>query len=271
MDINVTNNINNKYEFKVHRKNPITNIDIKPTLCIDPNITKSVFKSLLHRAHSICSKKYIKEGEKFLIDMFVENGHNKQLLKNLVIKYDNKKSNKNNENGDYKNLNKLPWVPNISPNMKREFKKIGKDIAFTSGKNLRKILCQKNKPKLLPNSQLRIYQLDCLCNGKYIDESKWRVLTRCIEHQQDNMSEKWESSGAIEHTKECHGQFHWLHPKTVRIPPYMYERKIREALEINKLRTINEKDKTFTVLNRNNGDYVTANSWNPLFMKMGNH
>ena len=27
------------------------------------------------------------------------------------------------------------------------------------------------------------------------------------------------------------------------------KRKIREALEINKLKTINEKDKTFTVLN----------------------
>ena len=48
----------------------------------------------------------------------------------------------------------------------------------------------------------------------------------------------------------------------------MYERKIREALEINKLKTTNEKDKTFTVLNRDNGDYVMTNSWKPLFMKM---
>ena len=47
------------------------------------------------------------------------------------------------------------------------------------------------------------------------------------------MSGKWESYGATEHTKECHGQFDWLHPKTVRISPYMYERKIRETLEIN--------------------------------------
>ena len=51
----------------------------------------------------------------------------------------------------------------------------------------------------------------------------------------------------------------------------MYERKIRKALEINKLKTINEKDKTFAVLNRDNDDYVTTNSWKPLFMKMGNH
>ena len=78
----------------------------------------------MHRAHSICSEKYIKE-EKFLIEMFVENGHNKQFLKNLVIKYNSKKNNKNNhenntENRDYKNLKKLPWIPNISPEIKRE-------------------------------------------------------------------------------------------------------------------------------------------------------
>ena len=57
--------------------------------------------------------------------MFVENGHNKQLLKNLVIKYNNKKNNKNNHK-------KLSWIPNISPKIKREFKKIGKDIAVNS-------------------------------------------------------------------------------------------------------------------------------------------
>ena len=61
------------------------------------------------------------------------------------------------------------------------------------------------------------------------------------------MSGKWRSSGATEDTKECHGQFDWLHPKTVRISPYIYERKIREVLEINKLKKINEKGRTFSL------------------------
>ena len=87
----------------MHRKNAITNINIKPTSCIDPNIIKSVFKGFLHRAHLICSDKYIKDEEKFLIDTFVENGHNKQLLKNLVIKYNNKKNNKNNHENSTEN------------------------------------------------------------------------------------------------------------------------------------------------------------------------
>ena len=59
-------------------------------------------------------------------------------------------------------------------------------------------------------------------------------------------------------------------PKTVRIS-YMYERKIYETLEIIKLRTINEKDRTLTVLNRKNCDCITTISWKPLFMKIGNN
>ena len=69
------------------------------------------------------------------------------------------------------------------------------------------IICQKNRPKLLPNSQPEVYQLYCLCNEKYIGKSKKRVLTQCIEHQQDSMSEKWESFGATEDTNKCLGQF----------------------------------------------------------------
>ena len=65
LDINITNTINNKYEFNVHHKKAITNIHIKLTSCIDPNIIKSVFKGFLHRADSICSEKYIKEEKKF--------------------------------------------------------------------------------------------------------------------------------------------------------------------------------------------------------------
>ena len=64
------------------------------TSCIDTNIIKSVFKGFLHRVHSICFKKYTKEEEKFFIDMFVENGDKKKLLKNLVMEYNNKRNNK---------------------------------------------------------------------------------------------------------------------------------------------------------------------------------
>ena len=72
LDINITNNTTNKkHEFKVHRKNAITNMNIKLNSCVNPSITKSVF---IHRVHTVCPEKCIKEETQILVDMFVENG-----------------------------------------------------------------------------------------------------------------------------------------------------------------------------------------------------
>ena len=120
LDINITNNTaNKKYEFKVHRKEAITSTHIKPNSCIDPSITKSVFKGFLHRAHTICSEKYIKEEMQFLGNMFVENGHKRTFLEALVKDYNTKK--KNSDNRNYTNTKKILWVPNIGPKIRKEF------------------------------------------------------------------------------------------------------------------------------------------------------
>ena len=184
--------------------------------------------------------------------MFVENGHKRTFLEALVKDYNTK--NKNSDTPNDTNRKKIPWILNIGPKIRKEFKKVNKGITFTFGKNLQSILCQ-NKPKLLPNSHPGVYQLDCSCNGRYIGESKKKVLTRCIEHQQDSIKGNWESSGTTEHTKECHGQFNWIHWRTITLMSNMYKRKVREVLEINRLKALNETDKTFKVLNR---DMVTT-------------
>ena len=115
--------------------------------------------------------------------MIVENGHKKAYLKKLV-KDDNAKKNKANHN--YTNSNKIPWVPNSGSKVMKELKKINKYITFTFSKNLQSILRQ-NKPKLLTSSHPEVHLLDCLCNGRYIEKSKKKVLALCIEQQQDSI------------------------------------------------------------------------------------
>ena len=165
LDINITNNTTNrKYKFKVHRKDAITNIHIKPNSSIDPSITKSVFIGILHRAHTICSGRYIKEETQFSVNMFVENEHKRAFLQALVKEYSIKNKNSHNRNDTNRKSQ-------IGPKIRKEFKKVNKDITFTSGKNLKSILCQNN-PNLLPNSYPGVYQLDCSCNDRYIGVSK---------------------------------------------------------------------------------------------------
>ena len=78
-------------------------------------------------------------------------------------------------------------------------------------------------------------------------------------------------SRAAEHTKECYRELDWLHLKTVCILPYMCKWKNRKSLKINELVIINEKDKSFPCLTRDNVDYVIMNSWKLIFMKMRHH
>ena len=58
--------------------------------------------------------------------MFVENGHKRTFLEDLVKDYNTK--NKNSDNRNDTNRNKIPWIPNIGPKIRKEFKKVNKDI-----------------------------------------------------------------------------------------------------------------------------------------------
>ena len=122
---------------------------------------------------------------------------------------------------------KLSWVPKLGPKLRKEFKKFVIKSIFSSGRNLKNLIC-RNKSKLLPNSFPGVYQLDCTCNALYIGETKKKVITRTIEHQQDSFNGKWESSGATEHCLECHGQFNWIKPKTLSTEHQHYRKKIRD-------------------------------------------
>ena len=61
-----------------------------------------------------------------------------------MVEYNNKKNNKNISENNAINRDYINPKINISPKIKREFKKIGKDIVFTPGKNQYQILYQKN-------------------------------------------------------------------------------------------------------------------------------
>ena len=65
---------------------------------------------------------------------------------------------------------KLPWVLNLRPKLRKEFKKFGRKTIFTSEHNLKNLICRDNS-KLLPNSFPGVYEFDYTCNVLYIGET----------------------------------------------------------------------------------------------------
>ena len=265
LDVTIINTGAGKYEFKIHRKNAITNVQIKPHSFVNPSLIRGIFKGFVSRAKRLCSGKYLDEELHFLVDMFAENRHDGNYLNSLIN--ENKHQGPNTENKD-SNIVKLPWIPIMGPKIRKELQKTGCKVTFTSATKLKNTLCN-NKSKLLPNSYPGVCELSCEWGGgRYIGETKKHVLTRSIEHQEDSMTGKWEASGATEHSRDCHGRFNWLHPKTLAKLSNIHERKIRESLEIYNLETKAKYDKSIKVLNRDRGNIVNTNLQKSLFRKI---
>ena len=133
-----------------------------------------VFKGFLSRAYKICTEKHLQSEIDFLIEIFKENGHNRNILTNIATEYlrniNKPRNNNQNNTKNTKNIIKLPWVPILGPKLRKEFKKKDIKTVFTSGANLKSILCQ-NKSKLIPNSYPDIYTLNWNCNAEYIGET----------------------------------------------------------------------------------------------------
>ena len=91
--------------------------------------------------------------------MFVESGHKRTFLENLVEDFNSKKS-------QLHQLKENPRVASIGPKFRKKIKKANTNIIFTSSKNLQGILTKK----LLLNSHPGVYQLGCSSNARYIGE-----------------------------------------------------------------------------------------------------
>ena len=140
-----------KYEFKIHWKNAITNVEIKPHSFVNPALIRDIFKEFVSRAKKLCSEKYLDKELIFFIDMFVENGHDRNYL-NFIIR-ENKHQAPKTENTNC-NIVRLRWIPIIGPKIRKELPKTRCKVIFTSAAKMKNILCN-SKNKLLPNSYPR--------------------------------------------------------------------------------------------------------------------
>ena len=56
-DVTIINTGEGKYEFKIHRKNAMTNVQIKPHSYVNPALIRDIFKGFVSRARKLCSEK----------------------------------------------------------------------------------------------------------------------------------------------------------------------------------------------------------------------
>ena len=84
-----------------------------------------VFKGFLSRALHICSESYLAQEIEFLIKAFAENGHSITVLEKITKKYMSNitslREKVNVETIKNNKIAKLPSVPKLGPNFRKEF------------------------------------------------------------------------------------------------------------------------------------------------------
>ena len=159
----------------------------------------------------------------------------------------------------------LPWIPGVSPKLKKVYRKAGYKVAFKSSQNLKGILTSKNKTKLPKNSFPGVYKIPCLCGKKpYRGETKKKICTRAAEHEKYVENGEWEKSGVAAHSRQCEESIDFENTETVKVIYNRFDRKVRETLEIQ----LNECHYTKGGMNPDKGQYVTTNFWKPFFSHM---
>ena len=249
------------------KKNAITNVQLKPNSSHDPRILRGVFKGFVHRAIAVCSEKYITEEINFLTNVFIENGYERDELEKLVQEVKTRQNcpreEINNTNEEVSKTVTLPWIPVLSPKLKKVYRKAGYKVVFKSGRNLTSILTAGNKTKLPKNSYPGVYKIPCSCGIQpYRGETKKRICTRTGEHQSYIEKQEWDKSGLASHSKECSGNILFDDTETIKIMYNKFDRKVRETLEIQKF----DCHYTDGGMNQDKGQYVDTKFWIP-FLK----
>ena len=260
-----------KYEFEIYRKAAITNVQVKPESCHDPKILKGIFKGFVNRAFRICSKEFLEKEIEFLIQVFKENGYKEGDLRKSVQEVRSKQealaseATVNNgaaeEDREAGETVTIPWIPGVSPRLKKAFRKAGFKVVCKSGRNISNILTGRNKEKLPKNSYPGIYAIPCSCGmTPYRGETKKRILTRIQEHQTNTVKEEWGKSAVAQHSKNCNGRIEFEKASTVAVYDKKFERKVRETLEIQK----HDCHTDHGGMNPDKGQYVKTNFWYPM-------
>ena len=123
------------------------------------------------------------------------------------------------------------------------------------------MLTSRNKSRLPTNSHPGIYKINCPCTIQpYIGETKLRICTRTDQHKEYVSKRKPGKSAIATHSISCNNVPDWDNTVTLKIEPKRFERKVREALEIQRFRCGPRNGG----LNMDDGQYVTTHFWKPM-------
>ena len=140
-----------------------------------------------------------------------------------------------------------------------------KETKKKNSTNLKTFHTSRNISKLLHLSQPGVYMTACGCGKEYVGKTSMKTRTRIKQHQKSIVDKKWELTGISSHAKTCRVGFNWEETTFLKTEERKFDRKVREALEIQVQQNSPHSDHG---LNEDDGQYVTTSFWKPMLAHM---
>ena len=292
-----------KLTTRIYRKPSNTNIGLKPQSCQDPKKIVASFKGELCRCYRLCSSpEQIKKEIKFTLDLYEDNGHNRQKLKLIADSYtpptvtENKHKNKKRDRKTQNNIDRqtknlfdlLPfknvnlgedneeqeeklyacinYIPEIAPQIKRSLAKAGITTTFTSAPKLKDILCSRNKSKPDKTHKKGIYKHTCTCSPKaiYIGQTGRSYSIRWEEHSKAIDKQQWHHSGITQHHQHCQHKFDKANFSIITNMQDKNKRRLAYNLKVREAIEIRHHNSgPGKGLNEDMGAHVKTDIWDP--------
>ena len=306
LDVYITRLDDGSLSTRVFRKPSNTNIGLKAQSCQDPQTAVANFKGEMCRASRLCSSpSQVKKEVEFTLDLFEDNGHNRQKFESIAKSYrpsaqkKNKQTNNKKDKGKTTNdeqktkqlFSELPfsgehtdqddnrktfacinYIPEVAHQLKRALTKAGIATTFTAPPKLKDILCGRNKTQ--PDKQKRkgVYKYTCTCNDKaiYIGQTSRSYNTRWEEHKKAIQNEQWQHSGISQHHQHCSHQFDRQNFDVVTNLQDKHKNRLTYNLRIREAMEIRRHNSgPGKGLNEDMGAYVKTDIWDPVLNTLG--
>lgn len=222
----------------------------------------------ISRVLTLSSSKYRNDNIKTIYDILGMNGYPKQLIGNLINKFDNKRKDLCMDiytNRIAKKYRGMIHIPELTESFDKLFKKYDPDIqiGYKPWKTIGNITKNKNiNNKDDDNTHAVVYSFECNdCDGIYIGQTGQRLKNRIHQHkaEQTKKQPKNNMTASLQHVIETGHTFNLENTKVVINERHLGKRLTLEALNINleKSRTINLKS--------------DIDSLNPVFVQLLKH
>ncbi|XP_072166151.1 uncharacterized protein [Diadema setosum] len=231
LDTKITRTAQGSLSHQVYRKPTHTDRCLNYRSYHHPSVLRSINKTLVKRAYEVSDQAHLPGELKHIKQVLKRNSYPPHKISTELPPV------RNDSGTQPKSRVIIPYMGAASRKIQRILREADVEVRHSSSTKLQSLLTthkDKRHSKNLPG----VYRIPCECGKVYIGETGRSFATRLKEHQAHGRRDERDKSAIIHHAHTCEHRILWDESRLITQVPNWYQRRVREALEIEVHNTV---------------------------------